>query len=196
MVPTFRVLCLSEVHDAMPMWNHYADGYKGVVLRFVAVKEVDSAFLVARPVVYQDVPPSIADVNTWVSRMLGQGEKRYQDLFMEYLYVKKCEWSYEKEWRIPAPGRRSEGSELFGEYGFHPSEVTAIYFGRSVPMRIVQNSSSCSRMAWSTSRLMRCSSMSNKPRSSPAPSRADWPRRERAWSAACPRTSWSSAPPF
>lgn len=40
MVPTFRVLCLSEVHDAASMWNHYADGYKGVVLRFLAVKEV------------------------------------------------------------------------------------------------------------------------------------------------------------
>lgn len=129
MVPTFRVLCLSEVHDATSMWNHYADGYKGVVLRFLAVKEVDSAFLVARPVVYQDTPPSIADVNAWVSCMLGQGEKSYQDLFMEYLYVKKCEWSYEKEWRIPAPGRRPEDSELFGDYGFHPSELTAIYFG-------------------------------------------------------------------
>lgn len=129
MVPTFRVLCFSEVHDATPMWNHYADGYKGVVLQFVAVEEVDSAFLVARPVVYQDTRPSIADVNTWVSCMLGQGEKSYRDLFMEYLYVKKSEWSYEKEWRIPAPGRRPEDSELFGDYGFHPSELTAICFG-------------------------------------------------------------------
>jgi hypothetical protein len=129
MVPTFRVLCLSEVHDATSIWNHYADRYQGVVLQFVAVKEVDSAFLIARPVVYQDTAPSIADVNTWVSCMLGQGEKSYQDLFTEYLYVKKCEWSYEKEWRIPAPGRRPEDSELFGDYGFHPSELTAIYFG-------------------------------------------------------------------
>jgi hypothetical protein len=129
MVPSFRVLCLSEVNDATTMWNHYADGNKGVVLQFFAVKEVDSAFLVARPVVYQDTPPSIADVGTWVNCMLGQGEKSYQDLFTEYLYVKTCEWSYEREWRIPAPGRRPEDSELFGDYGFHPGELTAIYFG-------------------------------------------------------------------
>jgi hypothetical protein len=70
MVPTFRVLCLSAVRDATTMWNHYADGYKGVVLRFFAVS-------------------------------------------------------------IPAPGRRPGDSELFGEYGFHPSELTAIYFGRN-----------------------------------------------------------------
>jgi hypothetical protein len=133
MVPTFRVLCLSEVHDATSMWNHYAAGYKGVVLQFSAVKEVDSAFLAARPVVYQDTPPSIADVNAWVSCMLGSGEKSYQDLFKEYLYVKTCEWSNEKEWRIPAPGRRPEDGELFGDYGFHPRELTAIYFGPKCP---------------------------------------------------------------
>jgi hypothetical protein len=61
--------------------------------------------------------------------MLGEGEIQYQDLFMEYLYVKTPDWSYEKEWRIPVPGRRSEDSELFGDYGFNPRELTAIYLG-------------------------------------------------------------------
>lgn len=133
MVPTFRILCLSELNDVTPMWNHYAYGYKGVVLQFFAVEEVDSAFLAARPVVYQDSAPSIADANAWVSCMLGQGEKSYQDLFMEYLCVKTCAWSYEKEWRIPAPGRRPEDNELFGDYGFNPRELTAIYFGPKCP---------------------------------------------------------------
>jgi len=45
MVPTFRVLCLSEVNDVTSMWNHYADKYQGVVLEFFAVKEVDSSLL-------------------------------------------------------------------------------------------------------------------------------------------------------
>jgi hypothetical protein len=48
---------------------------------------------------------------------------------MEYLYVKKREWSYEKEWRVPVPGRRRSDNELFGDYGFHARELTAIYFG-------------------------------------------------------------------
>jgi DUF2971 family protein len=127
MVPTFRVLCLSEVNDVTSMWNHYADKYRGVVLEFFAIVEVDSAFQAARPVVYQDTPPSIADVAAWVSCMLG--ERNYRDLFTEYLYVKTCAWSYEREWRIPMPGRRPDDSELFGDYGFHRQELTAIYFG-------------------------------------------------------------------
>ena len=132
MVPTFRILCLSELNDVAPMWNHYADGYKGVVLEFFAVKDMDSAFQVARPVVYQDAP-SIAEASAWVSCMLSEGETRWQDLFMEYLYVKTPSWSYEKEWRIPVPGRRPDDSELFGDYGFHPRELTGIYSGPRCP---------------------------------------------------------------
>lgn len=133
MVPTFRILYLSELNDVTPMWNNYADRYQGVVLQFFAVEEVDSAFLVARPVAYQDTPPSIADAKAWVSCMLGEGEKSYRDLITEYLYVKTRAWSYEKEWRIPAPGRRPDDSELYGDYGFHPRELTAIYFGPKCP---------------------------------------------------------------
>lgn len=128
MVPTFRVLCLSELNDVTPMWQHYSDGYKGVVLEFSAVDELDSAFLVARPVQYQDTPPAIADPNQWVSCMLGQGGSTYRDLFTEYEYVKTNAWSYEKEWRIVSGARPGE-SGLFGDYGFHPHELTGIYFG-------------------------------------------------------------------
>jgi hypothetical protein len=128
LVPNFRVLCLSEAHDVAPMWNHYADKYQGVVLEFFAVAEIDSVFQVARPVVYQDVP-SMADVNAWVRCMLGEGDARWQDLFLEYLYVKTPDWSYEKEWRVPVPARRPDDSDLFGDYGFHPRELTGIYFG-------------------------------------------------------------------
>ena len=59
MVPRFRVLCFSELHDVTPMWLHYSDNYRGMVLEFSAVDAVDSAFLVARPIVYQDEPPPI-----------------------------------------------------------------------------------------------------------------------------------------
>ena len=128
MVPTFRVLCLSELSDVTPMWVHYAEECKGVVLEFSAVDELDSAFLVARPVVYQDTPPAIADPNTWVSCLLGQGASTVMDLFTEYQYVKTNAWSHEKEWRIVSMARPGEGG-LFGDYGFHPHELTGIYFG-------------------------------------------------------------------
>jgi hypothetical protein len=86
LVPTFRILCLSEANDVMPMWAHYADDSRGVVLEFFALKEVDSAFQVARPVVYRDAP-SIASAEAWAKCFLREGDARYEDLFMEYLYV-------------------------------------------------------------------------------------------------------------
>ena len=82
----------------------------------------------ARPVIYQDRPPAIADADAWVSCMLGQGTSTYWDLFTEYEYVKTNAWSYEKEWRIVSGARPGE-TGLFADYSFHPRELTGIYFG-------------------------------------------------------------------
>jgi hypothetical protein len=128
-VPTFRILCLSELNDITPMWSRYADEYKGVALEFSPVDELGSAFLSARPVVYQDTLPAIADVNSWVNCALGQGELTYDYLFTEYLYVKTTAWSFEKEWRIVMLGARPGESGLFRDYAFDPHELTGIYFG-------------------------------------------------------------------
>lgn len=128
MVPTFRVLCLSELNDVTSMWLHYADAYKGVVLEFSAIDELDSPFLVAQPVIYQDGPTAIADADAWVSWMLGQGTSTYWDLFSEYQYAKTNAWSYEKEWRIVSGARPGE-TGLFADYPFYARELTGIYFG-------------------------------------------------------------------
>jgi hypothetical protein len=128
MVPTFRVLCLSELNDITPMWLHYADSYKGVVLQFSAVDELDSTFLMARPVIYEDAPPPIADPNTWVSCLLSQDLRDFWSLFIEHQHYKTNAWAYEKEWRI-ASGARPGETGLFGEYGFHSRELTDIYLG-------------------------------------------------------------------
>jgi hypothetical protein len=132
-VPTFRILCLSELNDITPMWFGYADEYKGVVLEFSPVDELGSAFLSARPVVYQDTLPAIADVNSWVNCALGQGGLTYEYLFTEYLYVKTTAWSYEKEWRIVMLGARPGESGFFGDYAFDPRDLTGIYFGSRCP---------------------------------------------------------------
>ena len=129
LVPIFRVMCLSEANDITPMWLNYADRYKGVVLEFSAVDQLDSIFLVARPVVYQDAPPAIADPETWVSCLLGEGLPKFQEMITEYQYVKTSPWSHEREWRIVVPLPRFSDSELFGDYGFYGRELTGIYFG-------------------------------------------------------------------
>ena len=133
MVPTFRILCLSELHDVMPMWLHYADTYRGVVLEFEALDETDSSFLVARPIKYQDSLPAIADPQVWARCMLGQATLSLPDLFTEYQYVKTNQWGYEREWRIVSMARPGETGR-FADYSFHPRELAGIYFGPKYPL--------------------------------------------------------------
>ena len=132
MVPTFRILCLSELHDITSMWQHYANAYRGVVLEFEAVDEIDSSFLVARPVIYQDSLPAIADPKVWARCMLGQTKSSCTDLFTEYAYVKTTNWSYEREWRIVSMASPGE-TGLFTDYSFYPRELAGIYLGPQYP---------------------------------------------------------------
>ena len=47
-VPGLRILCFSEVADSPPMWAHYADDHRDVVLQFESNDERDSCWLLAR----------------------------------------------------------------------------------------------------------------------------------------------------
>lgn len=128
MVPGFRILCLSELNDVTPMWNHYADGYRGVVLELEANDRLDSALLAARSVIYQDAPPAIANRETWVQCMMERGSATYRDLFTEYEYVKTTSWAYEREWRVVSFAV-DEDRGLYSDINFNPRELTGIYFG-------------------------------------------------------------------
>jgi hypothetical protein len=127
-VPKLRVLCLSELHDVTSMWFHYADKYRGAVLQFEAVDQLDSVFLVARPVIYQDTPPAIATKKAWARCLLEIGPQNYFDLIREYQYVKTMDWAYEREWRLASLARGGE-TELFADYGFYPRELAGVYLG-------------------------------------------------------------------
>lgn len=127
-VPKLRILCLSKLNDVIPMWQHYADEYKGVVLEFEAVDETDSAFLVARQVDYQDYPIDISDVETWANGLV-EGPEALMELINQYQYIKATSWKYEEEWRIVSPGTRQGETGLFADYGFSPRELTGLYFG-------------------------------------------------------------------
>lgn len=127
-VPGLRVLCLSESNDVTSMWLHYSDNYKGVVLEFEALDEIDSSFLVARQVTYQDAPPAIANARTWVRCLLGQSQNKLMKLMKEYQYTKTNDWAYEREWRIVTHAR-SDDTAQFADYDFHPRELTRVYFG-------------------------------------------------------------------
>lgn len=128
LVPRLRILCLSELNDVTPMWNHYADAYRGVVLEFEAVDRLDSAFLVARPVTYQDAPPAIANKEVWARCMSERGPSTYIELFTEYEYVKTTPWAHEREWRIVSFARDDEPG-CFSDISFMTRELAGVYLG-------------------------------------------------------------------
>ncbi len=130
-VSKMRVLCLSERNDATSMWNHYSDGYRGVVLEFEVLDEIDSCFLCARAVTYSDSPPRLAMLGEWVDCIISGDEARWVSLFTEYQYTKTTDWAYEKEWRVVLPLQSGEpGSH--SDFPFHERELTRVFLGPSI----------------------------------------------------------------
>ena len=94
MVRNMRVLCASEVNDLTAMWAHYAEQATGVVLQFEAVDRLDSPFLVARPVRYDDSPPAVTRAREWARLMIRSEDWRNECVgsFFDYEYTKTTEW--------------------------------------------------------------------------------------------------------
>lgn len=80
------VLCLSEVHDDILMWAHYADCHRGVCLIF---DPAEPFFATAQPVHYREERPRV--------NPLVQNHDQMLDAAM---FTKSNHWSYEREWRI------------------------------------------------------------------------------------------------
>lgn len=124
-----RLYCVSEQNDIAPMWNHYADQYRGVVLEFEVIDELDSSLLVARPVIYQDGAPAISSAQNWANSMLRvSGSRPYAEMFFECQYVKSTAWTYEKEWRVVSGARRGD-TGTYADIPFNPREASAVFFG-------------------------------------------------------------------
>ena len=98
MLRDMRVLCLSEVNDLTAMWEHYAAKATGVVVKFEAVDRLDSAFLMARPVKYDDSPPAISQPQEWARMMIYSKnvETEGVHLFDDYEHTKTTEWQAER----------------------------------------------------------------------------------------------------
>lgn len=127
-IPTMRILCLSQNKDIAPMWHHYAGQNTGVVLEFAPNAVADSAFLMAKEVEYNDDPPLIGQPDVWMDWTLGIGDLTPQDLFTQHAHLKKSSWSNEKEWRIVS-FETNDISNLFSYYEFDSHVLKGIFLG-------------------------------------------------------------------
>lgn len=106
------VLCLSEVHNDILMWSHYADSHRGVCLEFDGYFDV---FANAQKV---DYPPTRPRINPFRQNPIEM---------MEAALLTKAEhWKYEREWRIV---QYTSGPGI--KY-FPPESLTGIILGAQI----------------------------------------------------------------
>lgn len=106
------VLCLSEVHDDILMWSHYADSHRGICFEFNGYLEF---FGQAQEVAYSAERPKINPIRDSQDEMLSAA-----------LLTKAQHWSYEKEWRL-IQYRNGPGS-----YQFPEGALTGIILGAQI----------------------------------------------------------------
>jgi hypothetical protein len=92
-----HVFCMSDRHNELLMWSHYADQHRGVVLEFNASETCKSFFGDARPIDYTSEPNRRVTAAEVCKSLLGpfDGERWMH----ASLYTKSYHWSYEREWR-------------------------------------------------------------------------------------------------
>jgi len=115
------ILCVSETHDNLLMWSHYAHNHTGAVVKFLSLPEVDSPLMLAQPVRYSEHMPRLK-----FSSLLDFYDARLTVL--ETITLSKSEvWRYEKEWRVITTLRDKSLSHEILPYA--PEEVGAVYLG-------------------------------------------------------------------
>ena len=93
---TVRVACFTTSHKNLPMWSHYANGHRGVCLKFdtsrLQTSETDNLF----PAIYTD---ELQDAVKYVKSFFDN--KRLPPVEMlTYTCIQKLrDWDYEDEWR-------------------------------------------------------------------------------------------------
>ena len=115
------IFCVSETHDNLLMWSHYAENHTGAVIKFLALPDVDSPLLMAQPVHYSEHFPRLEFTG------LRNSEEARRRLYEMITLTKSHVWAYEKEWRVVGGLRdKSQTHELLP---YAPEEVGEVYLG-------------------------------------------------------------------
>jgi hypothetical protein len=122
-----KILCLSEVHDNILMWSHYARNHRGTVLEFDSDERKGSRFKMAERVIYSKTMPRLVNEKQMVQFVSGQWRMNPYEIMHNEIFVKADDWSYEKEWRIWLPDRDADRD--FIDIEFDREELVGIYFG-------------------------------------------------------------------
>ena len=113
-ISEFRILCLTKDNDNLLLWSHYADSHKGVVLGL----NIDESIMKPVKVQYcthdkrieaisEQLISKLIEIelqNEFNSKNIEINENPFAEIFLKtllsYFFIKRNEWSYEKEFRI------------------------------------------------------------------------------------------------
>jgi len=126
-----KLLCLSEIHNNILMWSHYARDHTGAVLEFECDAERDSPLKKAEKVSYSKTMPRLMTETDMVQFFSGQWRLNSAGIMHDSIFVKAADWSYEEEWRIWLPG--TDPTERFIDIEFRKNELVGVWFGCRMP---------------------------------------------------------------
>lgn len=117
---TSRIACFTEKAFNLPMWNHYANGHKGVCLEY-SIDSIQNIQNTNRlfPVKYTEKLPD--------GLLLLKEQKSSNSVFLEYFLMHKLiDWHYESEWRLIYD---------IGAWHNDPNKVHFKFFENAVPIK-------------------------------------------------------------
>ena len=128
LVPTMRILCLTESPIHVAMWHHYADCYRGVVLGFRCNDDNDSFLLIAEPIQYLQAKPSVYTAHGLAKLLCLNSLAAAREMIQLATYTKSDDWSYEKEWRILSYAKEGDPADHC-DWSFDRADLSHIYLG-------------------------------------------------------------------
>jgi hypothetical protein len=100
----FRILCLGIEKDNHHLWDKYAEEHKGVVIELVCRKDLDSPWLIAKPVEYVPEEDLYLTANDWAEILILEPIKAVERIFEKCTLRKsednKHKWFEQNEWRV------------------------------------------------------------------------------------------------
>ncbi len=104
------VFCLSAAQDTLPMWSHYADEHRGIVLHYRTNHRYFQRFNTLRKIEYRNTRPIFT---------LNPSSDEWPKEYLETMVFTKHEsWAYEKEFRIQVPIGRQHVIQLIEKASF------------------------------------------------------------------------------
>ena len=152
---SLRILCMSEKHDQIGLWERYAGNHSGIAIRFACGE--DTSLENPQAVRYQETKPEITSLTEQMDILMNQAAILEETDFSEKFLSKSKLELKDREWRLLREVEDSEEvideSRMYEDLPFEDNEVRAIYFGAVVDPKVKQDISALAQRKYGKAKL-------------------------------------------